>query len=343
MKSGREIVEILEAYDLTGSYRAAAELAGCDHHTVARYVKLRDEGRSPQERAHRARPIDEFMDKIEELVVRSGGRVRADVVHRRIASMGFTGGERTTRRAVAAVKEAFRAGRRRVFRPWIPEPGLWMQFDWGEGPRIGGRRTSLWCAWLAWSRFRVVIPTFDKTLPTIAVHLSYASPLGHTLLDVALYLPRFCSEDTTRRTEAGVPHSVDFATKPQLARRLIETAAAGGLPCRWVAGDEAYGGDPQLTVGPRRLRLSYVLAVARSHRAPTGLATQRADHITAGLRRTAGNGCPPAPARRATAGTTGDSSPCPWQVPCAGPVAVRPARRAGRVHVGRPWVWRFRG
>jgi transposase len=171
VKSGREIVEILEAYDLTGSYRAAAELVGCDHHTVARYVKLRNEGRSPEERQHRACPIDEFMDKIEELVARSGGRVRADVVHRRITAMGFAGGERTTRRAVAAVKQSWQTGRRRVYRPWIAEPGLWMQFDWGEGPRIGGRRTSLWCAWLAWSRFRVVIPVFDKTLPTIVACL----------------------------------------------------------------------------------------------------------------------------------------------------------------------------
>ena len=160
-------MEILEAYDLTGSYRAAAELAGCDHHTVARYVRLRESGQSPVAREYRARPIDEYLEKIEELVVRSGGRVRADVVHERIAAMGFTGGERTTRRAVARVKEAFRSGQRRVFRPWITEPGLWLQWDWGEGPRIGGRRTSLWCAWLAWSRFRVVIPVRDKTLPTI--------------------------------------------------------------------------------------------------------------------------------------------------------------------------------
>ena len=69
------------------------------------------------------------------------------------------------------MKARFAAGQRRVFRPWIPEPGLWLQFDWGEGPRIGGRRTSLWCAWLAWSRFRVVIPTFDKTLPTVVACL----------------------------------------------------------------------------------------------------------------------------------------------------------------------------
>lgn len=85
--------------------------------------------------------------------------------------MGFTGTDRTTRRAVAAVKDACRAGNRRIFRPWIPESAMWLQWDWGEDPRIQGRRTSLWCAWLAWSRFRVVIPVFDKTLPTVAACL----------------------------------------------------------------------------------------------------------------------------------------------------------------------------
>lgn len=49
-----------------------------------------------------------------------------------------------------------------MFRPWIPKPAMWMQRDWGEGPRTASRRTSLWCAWPAWSRFRVVIPVFDK-------------------------------------------------------------------------------------------------------------------------------------------------------------------------------------
>ncbi len=60
----------------------------------------------------------------------------------------------------------------RSFRPWISEPGLWLQFDWGEGPKIPGpdgrvRGTVLFCAWLAWSRFRVVIPVWDQTLPTL--------------------------------------------------------------------------------------------------------------------------------------------------------------------------------
>jgi transposase len=171
VKRNEEIVEILEAYDLTGSYRAAAELAGCDHHTVARYVALREIGQPPVAREHRARLIDDYLDKIEELVARSNGRVRADVVHARLVAMGFGGGERTTRRTVAEVKARLRAGQRRVFRPWVTEPGLWMQWDWGEGPRVGGRRTNLWCAWLAWSRFRVVIAVWDRTLPTIVACL----------------------------------------------------------------------------------------------------------------------------------------------------------------------------
>ena len=44
---------------------------------------------------------------------------------------------------------------------------MWAQWDWGAGPVIAGRRTNLFCAWLAWSRFRVVIATWDRTLPTV--------------------------------------------------------------------------------------------------------------------------------------------------------------------------------
>ncbi|MGH9057896.1 MAG: Mu transposase domain-containing protein [Acidimicrobiales bacterium] len=80
--------------------------------------------------------------------------------------MGFEGDERTTRRAVALAKEAYGAGHRRTYRPWVPEPGMWAQYDWGKGPQICGRPTCLFCAWLAWSRFRVVIATWDRTLAT---------------------------------------------------------------------------------------------------------------------------------------------------------------------------------
>ena len=169
-KSDREIMEILEAYDLTRCVYSAAQLSGCDPKTVKRYVALREAGGGdPLAVAAASRPklIDSFMPKVEELVDQSRSRIRADKVHERLTAMGFTGTERTTRRAVRAAKLAWRAGRRRSFRPWIPEPGLWLQFDWADGPRVAGRKTQLFCAWLSWSRFRVVIPVWDQTMGTL--------------------------------------------------------------------------------------------------------------------------------------------------------------------------------
>lgn len=162
-------MEILEAFDLTGSYRSAAELAGCSHHTVAEWVARRDSGGLPVlgEPTQRPKLVDPFMAKIEEWVERSDGRVRADVAFERLQALGYGGSDRTVRRAVARVKANHRRGRRRVYRPWIAEPGMWAQWDWGQGPRIDGRVTNLFCAWLGWSRFRVIIATWDRTLPTL--------------------------------------------------------------------------------------------------------------------------------------------------------------------------------
>ena len=162
-------MEILEAFALTNSYRAAGELAGCSHHTVEHYVALRDAGLLPVplEMLERVKLIDPFLAKLEEWVERSNGKIRGDVVFDKLGALGFTGSGRTVRRALAQVKDNYRAGRRRVYRPWIPEPGMWAQWDWGHGPKIAGRQTVLFCAWLAWCRLRVVIPCWDKTLPTV--------------------------------------------------------------------------------------------------------------------------------------------------------------------------------
>jgi len=81
--------------------------------------------------------------------------------------MGYAGSERTTRRAVARLKSSWHSGRRRVFRPWVPEPGMWAQYDFGDGPQVAGVATVLFCLWLAWSRFRVVLPLLDKTAPSV--------------------------------------------------------------------------------------------------------------------------------------------------------------------------------
>lgn len=160
-------MEILEAFDLTGSLRDAAALAGCSHHTVARYVAAREAGGSTGEAAARPQLIDEFLPKVEEWVEHSRGKIRADKAHEKLLALGYAGSERTTRRAVAAAKRVFSAGRVRVHRPWVTEPGMWLQYDFGDGPMINGARTTLFCAWLAWSRFRVVLALRDKTAPSV--------------------------------------------------------------------------------------------------------------------------------------------------------------------------------
>jgi hypothetical protein len=159
LKTPEEAMEILEAFDLTGTLRGAAALVGCDHKTVAHWVRAREEVGGGVPVHARSRPrLDAFAEKIDEWVDRSRGRIRADVCHQRLVAMGYVGSERTTRRAVTEAKRRWRAEHGRRTRPWVVEPRLWMQWDYGDGPVVGGRRTVLFCAWLAWSRFRVVLP-----------------------------------------------------------------------------------------------------------------------------------------------------------------------------------------
>jgi transposase len=175
LKTPEEVMEILEAFDATGSLRAAAELVGCDHKTVGHWVRARDDAGGGLPVHVRSRPrVDAFAAKIDEWVDRSRGKVRADVAHQKLVAMGYQGSERTTRRAVAAAKRRWRAEHGRRTRPWIPEPALWMQWDYGDGPEVAGRGTVLFCAWLAWSRFRIVIPLWDKTMPSVVMALDRA-------------------------------------------------------------------------------------------------------------------------------------------------------------------------
>lgn len=202
MKSAEEIMEILDAYDLTGSLRDAGELAGCSHHTVKRYVDRRDAGGVLEVAAARPQLIDEFLPKVEEWVARSGGKIRADVAHEKLAGLGYAGSARTTRRAIASVKQAYRAGRVRVHRPWVTEPGMWLQYDYGEGPVIDGVKTVLFVAWLAWSRFRVVLPLRDKTSPSVFAALDVTF---RRLGGVPTYVLTDNEKTVTTEHIAGIP------------------------------------------------------------------------------------------------------------------------------------------
>jgi SRSO17 transposase len=113
----------------------------------------------------------------------------------------------------------------------------------------------------------------------VAVYLVYASPRGHGIIDRELYLPRDWTSDPERCRAAGVPDQVGFATKPELARRMLARALDAGVPAAWVTGDEVYGASSRLRDELEARGVGYVLAVACHHPVRFGGATCRVDEL----------------------------------------------------------------
>ncbi len=93
----------------------------------------------------------------------------------------------------------------------------------------------------------------------IGVCVNYRSAEGHTLIDRRLFLPQEWADDAPRRQESGVPASVVFRTKPELALEMVQQAVARGLPFRWVTADSVYGDSPTFVQGVRGLGKWYVV------------------------------------------------------------------------------------
>src|SRR6266508_4496073 len=96
----------------------------------------------------------------------------------------------------------------------------------------------------------------------IGVFLAYASCQGQTLLDRELYLPATWTADRERCRRAGIPDARAFATKPTLARQMLERAVAAGVALAWVTGDSVYGDDRVLRAWLEERKQAYVLAVS---------------------------------------------------------------------------------
>ena len=97
----------------------------------------------------------------------------------------------------------------------------------------------------------------------IGVFVGYAGQLGHTLLDCELYIPEEWTSNRERCQRAGIPQDRSFATKPQLAKRMVARAFAAGVPAKWVTGDSVYGNDRRLRLWLEDRPQAYVLAVSR--------------------------------------------------------------------------------
>lgn len=117
----------------------------------------------------------------------------------------------------------------------------------------------------------------------IGVFLGYASAKGRTFLDRALYLPQAWADDPERRQEAGIPKGASFATKPELARQMLERAFMAGVPAAWVTGDEIYGDATDLRRWLEQNTHPYVFAVSCSSPIWHGGRQERADALVASL------------------------------------------------------------
>jgi len=79
-----------------------------------------------------------------------------------------------------------------------------------------------------------------------------AAPVGGRL-----YLPESWAKDRARREKVGVPDTVRFQTKPEIAGDLIKEALADGLTAAAILGDAAYGDASHLRRRIRGLGLEY--------------------------------------------------------------------------------------
>jgi SRSO17 transposase len=95
----------------------------------------------------------------------------------------------------------------------------------------------------------------------VAVSLSLANHAASLPVAWRLYLPLEWTADAERRAVAGIPETIGFLTKPQIALEQIRAAWAAGLPRGVVLMDAGYGSNTRLREEIGALGLSYVAGI----------------------------------------------------------------------------------
>lgn len=98
----------------------------------------------------------------------------------------------------------------------------------------------------------------------VGVFLSYATALGHALIDRELYMPEDWCADPSRRQMAHLPETLRFRTKPELGQAMVQRAQMAGLLFHWVTADTVYGHSPDLRQWLEKQGHAFALAVPSS-------------------------------------------------------------------------------
>ncbi|HEX5533513.1 MAG TPA: IS21 family transposase [Actinomycetales bacterium] len=176
MKNAKERMDVIAAYRDVGTYRGAAEICGTTHKTVKRIIEaheLLSAGGCPPERMPRARNYDEVAELVAANVKKTAGRISAKRLLPAARAAGYAGSDRNFRRLVAVAKSEWRRGQLRAGgrRPAVWSPGEVLAIDWGEEV-VAGRKVHVFCAVLAWSRFRFVRFAADEQQATTLAMLA---------------------------------------------------------------------------------------------------------------------------------------------------------------------------
>jgi transposase len=177
LKNARERMDVIAAYRDVGSYRGAAAICGTTHKTVKRIVEQHEAssaGSVSVERIQRARNFDDVTDLVAEKVEKTSGRISAKRLLPVARAAGYVGSPRNFRRLVADAKAGWRQGNPGGRRPGVWTPGETLIIDWGVQ---GGLH--VFCAVLAWSRFRFVrFATDEKASTTLGLLAECFEVLG---------------------------------------------------------------------------------------------------------------------------------------------------------------------
>ncbi|MDT7766767.1 MAG: hypothetical protein QOC63_6187 [Mycobacterium sp.] len=175
MKSAKDRMDIISAYQQVGSYRAAAQLCGTTHRTVKRVVEKFEAGETAPPRAERARNYDAVAELVAERVAKSAGRMSAKRMLPIARAAGYEGSERNFRRLVAESKALWRSENHRGRRPAVWSPGEYLVIDWAQAaPGL-----FLFCAVLAFSRWRfVAFGTDQRASTTLALIAEALGAIG---------------------------------------------------------------------------------------------------------------------------------------------------------------------
>lgn len=96
----------------------------------------------------------------------------------------------------------------------------------------------------------------------VAVSLHLAGAKGSGCIGMRLYLPEEWADDDERREAVGVPETIAFQTKWEIALDQLDAALAAGVRRHVMLADAGYGDATEFRSGVEERGLSYVVGVS---------------------------------------------------------------------------------